>query len=76
LYSILSKTGRLTGRNIEDGPEVEEVLTFGKHSGVPLSEVPADYLEWYLDNVKKSYTWHQFDAELMRRNIWRNNYHS
>lgn len=73
LYCILSSLGRLTGRIIEDGPEIEEEMEFGKYYGTALKNIPDDYLEWYLDNVRKTATWHMFDMELIRRSIWPNN---
>ena len=71
LYSVLSRTGRLTGRIIQDGPETEWELDFGKYLGTKLKDVPTAYMEWYLSAVAKCDIWHKFDAELMRRSIWK-----
>ena len=29
-----------------------EKMPFGKHAGVPIADLPHDYLEWILENLK------------------------
>ena len=71
LYYVISESGRLTGRTIEDGPEVDEPLDFGKYWDEKLKNIPLDYMEWFCASQKKSPTWHKFDVEIKRREIWR-----
>lgn len=70
LACVLSEQGRLTGRYTFQGPEVDDEMEFGRHRGTKLKDMPADYMRWYLGDRKKDGQWHQFDVELMRREIW------
>jgi putative quorum-sensing-regulated virulence factor len=44
-----------------------KTFPFGKHKGLPLSEVPEDYLEWYLRTTKEQIT--TIEEELQRREL-------
>lgn len=70
LYSVLSPTGRLTGRTIDAVPEMMDVIEFGKYKGSYLKDVPINYMEWWLENVKKDSVWHMFDSEIIRRKLF------
>lgn len=70
LWDVMNEEGRLTGRYMEGGPEMYQEIEFGKHRNKQLRQVPTDYLEWYIENSKKSPTWHQFAAEIVRREIY------
>lgn len=41
------------------------VLTFGKHAGKDLQDVPEEYLEWLIDERRKEIE--EYKAELARR---------
>jgi uncharacterized protein (DUF3820 family) len=45
------------------------LVTFGKHKGTELSEVPADYLQWCLQNFGGGPAREMFAAELSRRQL-------
>ena len=59
-YSLLMALGLATedddGASLTQEPTKEEadnyVLTFGKHKGEKLNELPKDYIEWLLGNTK------------------------
>lgn len=44
-----------------------DVMWFGVHQGTPISELPQDYLEWAIMNVKGPKV-KKLDAEWMKRN--------
>jgi hypothetical protein len=44
-----------------------KTFPFGRHKDVPLSEVPMDYLEWYLRTTKAQIA--EIEAELERREL-------
>jgi len=46
-------------------------LPFGKHKGVPISDVPRDYLVWCAENITSSGPWLMVTAELERRDVCR-----
>lgn len=45
----------------------ELLLTFGKHKGSPLCDVPTDYLLWGRDNLSQMHWRKVFDGELVKR---------
>jgi DNA repair protein RadD len=69
LYNIISEFGRINGY-ISEVPEKDQEVQAGKYQGFALCDVPTSYLEWYLDNAKKTAIWHMFDAELCRRKLF------
>jgi len=69
-YDVLSKYGRLTGTWLIEGPEANSPVGFGKYKDTLLKEVPASYLNWFINNCNKSPSWHKFSFELMRREIF------
>jgi hypothetical protein len=44
-----------------------KTFPFGRHKGVPLSEVPEDYLEWYLRTTREQIA--TIEEELQRREL-------
>jgi hypothetical protein len=46
---VIPSSERAEKSAIEKAAEVR--LTFGKHKGKPLADIPGDYLRWALDNV-------------------------
>lgn len=70
LYAVLSPNGRLTNRIIGLPPEKDDKLEFGKYKGTALCQVPVSYISWYLENAKKSGTWHMLKFEMLRRQIF------
>lgn len=44
-------------------------LPFGKHKGVPIGDVPRDYLVWCTENLTSSGVWLMVTAELERRGV-------
>ena len=67
-YELYSETGRITTRNIADGPECEFRINFGKHSGKRLSEVESGYLEWASKDLSGEMR-HVFYSEKIRRSL-------
>lgn len=67
-YELYSEKGRITTRNIADGPEADQALWFGKYKGRKLCEVEDDYLEWAVREMKGEKK-HMFYAEIQRREI-------
>lgn len=50
-YEVYSENGRITTRNIADGPEADTVIDFGKYRGQALRDVDDDYLEWAIGEM-------------------------
>jgi hypothetical protein len=44
-----------------------KTFPFGRHKDIPLSEVPGDYLEWYIRTTKSQVA--EIEAELERREL-------
>lgn len=50
---LLRQIAMETGKDLEelleyqDSPRILKSLSFGKHKGVPIQEIPADYVSWY-----------------------------
>lgn len=55
-------------RDDSTAPSGEYTLPFGKHKGVPLADVPADYLEWVIGSSKDAGAREHAQAELASRN--------
>jgi DNA repair protein RadD len=57
LPRLKSEVGFLTGVNLVNGKDLEEIqvgdkITFGKHNGTLIKDLPLGYLEWGAENLK------------------------
>ena len=68
LWDVYNGTRQITTRPLEDTSQVnEDVMTFGKFQGTPMSEVPISYLEWGVENITSTTIIEKFKNELSRR---------
>jgi hypothetical protein len=51
---------------LDEGSQPSYMLSFGKHKGRPISEVPSDYLVWCLDNMD----WLKPGEAKFNRTLW------
>jgi DNA repair protein RadD len=71
LPRLKSEVGFLTGVNLVNGQDLEEVkagdtITFGKFKGKKVSEVDLGYLQWGAENLKGAWK-KRFEEEVSRR---------
>lgn len=79
MWRLRSNVGNLTGVNIINGEDLERnkpmrkstgtgpTVTFGKHAGTPLSEIPDGYLVYCVDKFDDGKWKNVFAQELLRR---------
>lgn len=71
-YQAFGIIPRVTPADGIEDSEFEELklmstLSFGKHAGKELSDVPGDYLQWLIDSRRKELA--DFEGELKRREL-------
>lgn len=79
LWRLKSDKGYLTGVDVTSGYDLERrydykddvtgvfSMPFGKHKGLPLSEIPTGYLEWGARELSKKPLVKLFKTEILRR---------
>lgn len=68
LWDVYNGTRQITTRPLEDTSQVsEDVMTFGKFQGTPMSKVPISYLEWGVENITSTTIIEKFKNELNKR---------
>lgn len=79
MWKLKSDAGFLTGVDVDTKEDLEhvkekkvhkngnEIVTFGKHNGEPVCKIPADYLQWCVDNFESGKWKKLFEKELKRR---------
>ena len=46
--AAVERTLALTGNNRSEAARIPTIMSFGKHKGMPIKDVPADYKRWLL----------------------------
>lgn len=72
IFEVYGEGGRVTTRIIDQLPECETIVTFGKYSGKTVKDLPTGYLEWGSKELKGDWK-HVFYGELKRRELFAGN---